>query len=274
MTRGATYHGVVTPLSGLNPATRANRALKAIRHAAATGVGIVEEATEAATGKQDGRKQRWQQHKQQRRAELVDGTLAAIRELGADAGMDEIAAQIGVSKTVLYRYFADKSDLTTSAMLRFVQVSLLPRLADALEDKGDDVVEYDMVRTAITVYVQTVAEEPAIYAFITTGGSTEGTTNSETLIAQIVEFAMRLRMDEYGIDSEGATVWAHGIVGGIQLATHSWVSGGELPADRVIDYLTMMVWSSIVGIFRYEGSADAFRAADHPFPPADRTRHD
>ena len=51
--------------------------------------------------KTDGRKRRWHQHKVERRNELVDGTLEAIRRIGSNVSMDEIAAEIGVSKTVL-----------------------------------------------------------------------------------------------------------------------------------------------------------------------------
>ena len=72
----------------------------------------------AVTVKTDGRKRRWHQHKVERRNELVDGTIDAIRRLGRYLSMDEIAAEIGVSKTVLYRYFVDKNDLTTAVMMR------------------------------------------------------------------------------------------------------------------------------------------------------------
>ncbi len=77
--------------------------------------------------KTDGRKRRWHQHKVDRRNELVDGTLDAIRLRGSNVSMDEIAAEIGVSKTVLYRYFVDKNDLTTAVMMRFAQTTLIPQ---------------------------------------------------------------------------------------------------------------------------------------------------
>ena len=82
--------------------------------------------------KTDGRKRRWHQHKVERRTELVDGALDAIRRRGRDVSMDEIAAEIGVSKTVLYRYFVDKNDLTTAVMMRFAQTTLIPNMAAAL----------------------------------------------------------------------------------------------------------------------------------------------
>ena len=83
----------------------------------------------AVTVKTDGRKRRWHQHKVDRRNELVDGTIEAIRRLGRHLSMDEIAAAIGVSKTVLYRYFVDKNDLTTAVMMRFTQTMLIPNMA-------------------------------------------------------------------------------------------------------------------------------------------------
>ena len=81
------------------------------------------------TVKTDGRKRRWHQHKVERRNELVDGTIVAIRRHGRFLSMDEIAAQIGVSKTVLYRYFVDKNDLTTAVLMRFAQSTLIPNMA-------------------------------------------------------------------------------------------------------------------------------------------------
>ena len=80
----------------------------------------------ALTAKTDGRKRRWHQHKVERRNELVDGTLEAIRRRGSNVSMDEIAAEIGVSKTVLYRYFVDKNDLTTAVLMRFAHATLIP----------------------------------------------------------------------------------------------------------------------------------------------------
>ena len=93
--------------------------------------------------KTDGRKRRWHRHKVERRTELVDGTLDAIRRRGRDVSMDEIATDIGVSKTVLYRYFVDKNDLTTAVMMRFAQTTLMPNLAAALSTDLDG---FDLTR--------------------------------------------------------------------------------------------------------------------------------
>jgi len=117
----------------------------------------------AATVKTDGRKRRWRKHKVERRNELVDGTLEAIRRLGRFLSMDDIAAEIGVSKTVLYRYFADKNDLTTAVMMRFTQTTLIPNMAAALSSNLDG---FDLIREIIRVYVETVAGEPEPYRFV------------------------------------------------------------------------------------------------------------
>ena len=59
----------------------------------------------AVTVKMDGRKRRWHQHKVERRNELVDGTIEAIRRQGAlPEHVDDIrGGDRRCSKTVLYR---------------------------------------------------------------------------------------------------------------------------------------------------------------------------
>ncbi|MEZ0340226.1 TetR/AcrR family transcriptional regulator [Mycobacterium sp. pV006] len=216
--------------------------------------------------KTDGRKRRWHRHKVERRNELVDGTLEAIRRLGSNVSMDEIAAEIGVSKTVLYRYFVDKNDLTTAVMMRFAQTTLIPNMAAALSSNLDG---YDLTREIIRVYVETVAAEPEPYRFVMTSnsaGKSKAVAESETIIARMLAVMLRRRMVSVGMDTGGVEPWAYHIVGGVQLATHSWMSNPRMSSDELIDYLTMLSWSALCGIVEVNGSLERFRASPHPSP--------
>ena len=216
--------------------------------------------------KTDGRKRRWHQHKVERRTELVDGALDAIRRLGSDVSMDEIAAEIGVSKTVLYRYFVDKNDLTTAVMMRFTQTTLIPNMAGALSTNLEG---FDLTREIIRVYVETVASEPEPYRFVMTNnsaGKSKVIADSEQIIARMLALMLRQRMKRVGMDTSGVEPWAYLIVGGVQLATHSWMSNPRMTSDELIDYLTMLCWSALCGIVEVGGSLDRFNSEPHPPP--------
>jgi AcrR family transcriptional regulator len=216
--------------------------------------------------KTDGRKRRWHQHKVERRNELVDGTLEAIRRRGSNVSMDEIAAEIGVSKTVLYRYFVDKNDLTTAVMMRFAQTTLIPNMAAALSSNLDG---YDLTRRIIGVYVETVAAEPEPYQFVMANNSaskSQAVARSEQIIARMLAVMLRRRMAEAGMDTGGVEPWAYHTVGGVQLATHSWMSNPRMTSDELIDYLTMLSWSALCGIVEVGGSLKRFRQDPHPSP--------
>ena len=225
------------------------------------GLGTPESGT-----KPDGRRQRWEKHKQNRRTELTDGVMNAVRELGADVGMDEIAGHIGVSKTVLYRYFADKNDLGVATTVRFFETTLLPRLIDAIHD---DVDEYTLTRTVIGVYVHAVADEPNLYSFALASSPTSSPApaGSEKMVTQLLTATIVLRMTERSADTAGAAVWSNALVGGIQRVVDWWMADQTvMAADELIDYLTMMAWSSIVGIAAVNGSREKFLAAPPPLP--------
>lgn len=216
--------------------------------------------------KTDGRKRRWHQHKVERRTELVDGALDAIRRRGRDVSMDEIAAEIGVSKTVLYRYFVDKNDLTTAVMMRFAQTTLIPNMAAALSSNLDG---FDLTRGLIRVYVETVAAEPEPYRFVMANSSASKNkviADSEQIIARMLAVMLRRRMQVAGMDTRGVEPWAFLIVGGVQQATHSWMSHPRMSADELIDYLTMLCWSALCGIVEVGGSLERFRSEPHPAP--------
>ncbi len=218
--------------------------------------------------KTDGRKRRWHQHKVDRRNELVDGTIEAIRRLGRHLSMDEIAAAIGVSKTVLYRYFVDKNDLTTAVMMRFTQTMLIPNMAAALSSNLDGI---DLTRAVLRVYVDTVADEPEPYRFVMANSSASKSkviADSERIIARMIAVMIRRRMQQAGLDTGGVEPWSYLIVGGVQLATHSWMSDPRMSREELIDYLTMLSWSALCGIVQVGGSLERFREEPHPTPTA------
>ncbi|WP_343600822.1 TetR/AcrR family transcriptional regulator [Mycobacterium sp.] len=224
------------------------------------------ELARAGTVKTDGRKRRWHRHKVERRNELIDGTIDAIRRRGRDVSMDEIAGEIGVSKTVLYRYFVDKNDLTTAVAMRFAQITLIPNMAAALSSNLDG---FDLTRDLIRVYVETVAAEPEPYRFVMANSSASKSkviADSERIIARMLAVMLRRRMNAVGMDVGGVEPWAYMIVGGVQLATHSWLLDPRIAADELIDYLTMLSWNALCGIVEVGGSLEKFRGEPHPQP--------
>ncbi|NLU64694.1 TetR/AcrR family transcriptional regulator [Rhodococcus sp. HNM0563] len=226
-------------------------------------------ATDTPPTKQDGRKRRWHDHKIARREELVEGTIKAIRTRGHEIGMDEIAAEIGVSKTVLYRYFTDKNDLTTATMMRYVETVLAPRIYSAV---SEDLDEYNLARVAIATYVETVAEDPEVYLYVMSNSSSASrdvVADSERMIAELVSAVLGERLRLLEMDSGGSVPWAYGIVGAIQLATHWWISNKSMTAEDLVDYLTMMVWGGITGIAQVAGSPGRFKSRPHPLLPTE-----
>jgi hypothetical protein len=195
--------------------------------------------------KTDGRKRRWHQHKVERRNELVDGTLAAIRRMGSDVSMDE---------------------LTTAVMMRFAQTTLIPNMAAALSSNLDG---FELTREIIRVYVETVADEPEPYQFVMANNSasrSKAVADSERIIARMLAVMMRRRMADAGMDTGGVEPWAYHTVGGVQLATHSWMLNRRMTAVELIDYLTMLSWNALCGIVEVGGSLEKFRQGPHPSP--------
>jgi hypothetical protein len=90
--------------------------------------------------------------------------------------------------------------------------------------------------------------------------------DSERIIARMLGVMLRHRMIEVGMDTGGAEAWAYHTVGGVQLATHSWMSNPRMSSDELIDYLTMLSWNALCGIVEVGGSLQKFREQPHPSP--------
>jgi hypothetical protein len=151
-------------------------------------------------------------------------------------------------------------------MMRFAQITLIPNMTAALTSNLDG---YDLTREIIRVYVDTVASEPEPYQFVMVNNSaskSKAVSDAEQIIARMLAVMLRRRMAEFGMDTSGVGPWAFHTVGGVQLATHSWMSNPRMTSDELIDYLTMLSWNALCGIVEVGGSLEKFRQGPHPSP--------
>lgn len=203
--------------------------------------------------------------------------------------MDEIAAEIGTSKSILYRYFTDKAGLQEA-----VGQAVLARLRTALEESGRSVREpRARIAAMVGVYLEMVEASPAVYTFVSrpesaTASALRGfVADVELLIADAVLPVLRLRApgERAGVarDEETralAALWAAGIVGLVRGAADRWraEAGGDpdgrgdpsaaIDRARLAEHITAWLWEGAAGV----PSRAARPPAGTPHPPSATTR--
>jgi AcrR family transcriptional regulator len=199
----------------------------------------------------DGRRGRWDDHREQRRAELTTAAIEAIRLHGPDVGMGAIAAHAGVSKPVLYRYFADKSALWLAVGQQAgatLLEAMVPAVAAVREERA-------VVAAAIDVYLAHIEADLNLYRFVV---HQPDIARHRDVVADVVDtvasglariFGDRLRAR--GLDSGAALPWAYGVVGYVQSVGDWWLRQQQpISREALGDYLTTFLWGGIAGMRR------------------------
>ncbi len=196
----------------------------------------------------DGRRGRWDGHREQRRAELTAAAIEAIRQHGPEVGMEAIAAHAGVSKPVLYRYFADKSELWLAVGQRagaMVLEAMVPAVASVREERA-------AIAAAIDVYLAHIEGDLNLYRFVV---HQPDIARHRDVVADVVDtvasglariFGDRLRAR--GLDSGASLPWAYGVVGYV------------ISREALGEYLTTFLWGGVSGINRAADTPGGFAA--------------
>lgn len=194
----------------------------------------------------DGRATRWDAHREERRAELVGAAVRAIDAHGPDVSIADIAAEAGVSKPVLYRYFADKAELH-AAVGRWGATEVLQRLLPAL--LSDDPI-HARVTAGVDSYLATIEEHPQVFLLLVrhrTAGA-DPLADGKAAIAAAFARVLGDTLRGLGVDAAGAEPWANGLVG-LGLATGEWwLERATMSRAAVGRYLTEFVWHAFEGI--------------------------
>jgi AcrR family transcriptional regulator len=197
----------------------------------------------------DRRDSRWDDHRRARREQLVQATLSAVSRHGAGVGMDEIAAEAGTSKTVVYRHFADRSELHVAVCGRVAE-QLLTRLREAMESSGEP---REMVAAAITTYLAFLEADPELYRFVVQQSpdrpAADPIDNLSHLVGEQVAALMTEALERAGQDTAAAGPWGHGLVGLVRSAADWWLRA-ERPMIRneLAAHLTDLAWAGLSGV--------------------------
>ncbi len=188
----------------------------------------------------DGRSRRWAAHREQRRAELSRAARKAVNRCGPDLSMDELATAMGTSKSIVYRYFTDKSGLQAA-----VGQSVLDEIADALaaaaRQQGS---AQERMRAMVEIYVGTLTHSPNVYRFVTAQQGAQLSTFLVT-VAEAVATPLREILAEADPEGDLSTLWASGMVGFVRGAGESWLNSPperRHDPDVMVDLLAGWLW--------------------------------
>lgn len=181
-----------------------------------------------------------------RKAELADAAIRAIRSIGADASMADIAAEAGISKPVLYHHFGDKAGLAAAIGDRFLAElgTSLEAIFDASEDPRHAVTE------AIDVFVAFAEREPALHRFLVEGSQGTGRGSGElpvlpALAAQVGAFLVT----GFGVQGSAAQLEVRSIalMGTVFEGVGWWLDRRTLTRDELVATLADLVTNGVAG---------------------------
>jgi AcrR family transcriptional regulator len=179
-----------------------------------------------------------------RRTELVDATVALIRREGPLVSMDRIAAECGVTKPIIYRYFGDRYGLVNEVAGRLVGLMVAELLPLAARRPFRE-----HMTATVDAYLRVIEDEPNLYRFLSHQTSVERRDLFARLVADGVALDLESRLRVAGRPTEAARPWAFALVGMVQSAGDWWVRGGrdDRPMSRaeLAGHLMALVWDGL-----------------------------
>jgi AcrR family transcriptional regulator len=212
-------------------------------------------------GKKDGRQLRWDSHNQARRQHILDAAVAVLSETppGAEVKVQLIAERAGLSRTVVYRHFADRADLDRAVQARALEL-LRADLLPALSFEGTPV---QIVRRIVSAYVGWAAAHPSLHEFAQADPPGTETGQMEQAVEQIagqIESLIRIGVEVLGVslveeETEALDPLVFGLVGGVFTSTRRWLSRPEHgpTQETFVTLLTQATWLQIAGMASERG---------------------
>jgi AcrR family transcriptional regulator len=190
-----------------------------------------------------------QRQRVQRREELLDAADRVVVRRGSEMSMDEVAAEAGITKPVLYRHFGDKDGLYEALAQRYAD-----ELTRELEPAAAVSEARARLAASIGAYLSYVDREPERYRFLLATGERPATSHvlasfRRRDVARCA-FAAAENLRRAGLDPEVGELWAHHVSGTVRTAGVWWLETRSLPKEQLVEYLTGLLWEGVSALRR------------------------
>jgi AcrR family transcriptional regulator len=224
---------------------------------------------------------RWEaQHR-----ELIAAARRAINKKGPRVSMDEIAEEAGVAKPILYRHFGDRAGLARAigeSMLFFSgfenREAILQRMASLYPTATTPEGLLGVLKGFIGQYSTFVEVDLDVYRFLQTEQAIqrlmqgpEGTQLRSPVIGPLTA-SLKAMLEERGLDTAPAEMWAHAITGLIGGAVEWWAEKTPFHRFELEKHVLDLAWRGIGGILESRRPQSVKRRAKTPRRAARPTR--
>ncbi|ACV10011.1 TetR/AcrR family transcriptional regulator [Jonesia denitrificans] len=185
----------------------------------------------------DGRSTRWDEHRATRRRDLARAARKAVHIHGTDISMDDIATHAGTSKSIMYRYFTDKTGLQQA-----VSEEVMQQIREALETAAHTATSpRDALRNMVSAYLEMIEHSPNVYYFVTRDAP------GLPFLDLMIDLLATPFAQEMNAPDTDARAWGAGAVGFVRGTGEWWLhhlgNPGIPTRTELTDRITAWLWN-------------------------------
>jgi AcrR family transcriptional regulator len=181
----------------------------------------------------------------ERREQLLDIGRRLFAERGLDGtSIEEIAAQAGVSKPVVYEHFGGKEGLYAVVVDREVERFLT--MGTRLLEGEDTMAKFELAAVQLLRYIQENSDGFRI--LVRDSNPTSGSGTFASLISDIasqVEYILGDVLEKRGYDPRLAPVYAQMLVGMVASAGQWWLDARKPGLEEMAAHLVNLAWNGL-----------------------------
>ena len=181
----------------------------------------------------------------ERREQLLDIGRRLFAERGLDGtSIEEIAAQAGVSKPVVYEHFGGKEGLYAVVVDREVERFL--SMGTRLLEGEDTMAKFEVAAVNLLRYIQENSDGFRI--LVRDSNPTSGSGTFASLISDIasqVEYMLGDVLKSRGYDPKLAPVYAQMLVGMVASAGQWWLDARKPKLEEMAAHLVNLAWNGL-----------------------------
>jgi AcrR family transcriptional regulator len=192
----------------------------------------------------------------ERRLRLLLAAIEVFGEKGyRKTEVSEIVHRAGVTKPMLYRHFpGGKAEIYMEVLDDHLQ-SMMRKLGEAM---GKAEAPLDALRRGIDAYLRFAEENPEAFHLLAETsaeldpGIVDRLKEVRSTIADGLADTIGAVLKEADLSPEGAPIYAHVLLGGVESVVAWWLETKFLERSAVVTYLLTLLWRGFEGLPRGE----------------------